>query len=146
MPLCSNEEPGEVLYPGLEPSTYVQRLLEGVQRRAMKMIRVLEHLSYEEKLRELGYFSLEKRILWGDIIAAFLFLNGAHKKDREEIFKMAYSDRTRDNVFKLTDGKFRVVIRKEFFTVRVVRHRNMLSQRSCGSPIPKCPRQGWMEL
>jgi len=54
-------------------------LLEQVQSGAPGMIGGLEHLSYENRQRELGFFSLEKeRWLWGDLIMAFQYLRGAY--------------------------------------------------------------------
>ena len=98
------------------------------------MIRGLEHLSYEERLRALGLFSLEERRLREDLIVAFQYLKGAHKQEGKWLFTRADSNRTTGNRFKLRQRRFRLDIRKKFFTQSVVTHWNRLPKEAVDAP------------
>jgi len=82
----------------------------------------------------LELFSLEKRRLWGDLIAAFQYLKRAYRKDGENIFSRACCDGTRSSNFKGKVGRLRLDIRKKFFTIRVVKQWNRLPREVVEAP------------
>ncbi|KAJ7404271.1 cd99 antigen-like [Willisornis vidua] len=72
----------------------------------MKMVKGIEGKSYEEQLRSLGLFSLEKRRLRGDLIAVYNILMRGRGRADTDLFTLVISDRIQGNGLKMCQGRF----------------------------------------
>jgi len=98
------------------------------------MMSGLEHFSYEERLRELGLFSLKKRRLGGNLVKVYKYLKGGCQEDGARIFSMVPSNRMRGKEHRLKHKEFHLNKRKNFFTLRVSEHWNRLPGEAVESP------------
>ncbi|KAJ7395826.1 hypothetical protein BTVI_151194 [Pitangus sulphuratus] len=108
----------------------------------MKMGKSLEGKPYEEWLRSLDWFSTEKMRVRGDLIAVYDLLVGGRRATGTDLFTLMTSDRIQGNGMKLNQGRFRLDIRKKFFTQGGVGHGNRLSREMVMAPrlteLKKC--------
>ena len=98
------------------------------------MISGLEHLLY--KAERAGVVQPGEEDAPGGPYRSLPVPKGACRKAGGGLFARACSDNTRGNGSKLKEGRFRLDIRKKFFTVRMARTLAQAAQSSCGCPIP----------
>ena len=102
-------------------------LLEGVQRRATKLIEEFKGLEYEERLKRVGLTKLETRRLRGDLIEVFKIFHGLTDQNPLEFFTLA-SNNLRGHALKLYKPRILGDIGKFSFSFRVLNHWNDLPE------------------
>ena len=107
--------------------------LENVQRRATRMEHNIRHVNYTERMKELGLPSLQYRRSKADMIQVFKILNGIDKCEKDKLVTLQPMIGTRGHSQKLFKRLFRLDLRKQFFSKRVINEWNSLSEEVISS-------------
>ena len=102
--------------------------LEKVQRLATRMVEGMQGLSYEDRLKELNLFSLERRRIRGDLIETFKIKKGLSGLNPGDFFTDAPYQGTRGHEYKLMKQRSRLNLRANFFSNRIVTRWNSLPE------------------
>ena len=102
--------------------------LEKVQRLATRMIEGQQGKAYEQRLSDLGLFSLERRRVRGDLIEVFKIKKGLLGISAGDFFTEAPHRVTRGHEYKLMKQHCRLNIRANFFSNRIVNRWNKLPE------------------
>ena len=102
--------------------------LERVQHRFTRMVPGLKGLDYGTRLERLNLMTLEERRNRSDLVELFRISKGLSAIPRNSFFRADNSERTRGHSMKLAKERFRLDVRKHFFSQRVVNRWNGLSE------------------
>ena len=105
-------------------------LLEGVQRRATKLVPELKNLEYKDRLQRLGLTTLEDRRVRGDMIETYKIITGKENVNAEKIFTIAQvrGDPQLTHNKKIYKKSFKSDRRKYCFSQRVIERWNLLDK------------------
>jgi len=101
-------------------------LIEGVQRRATKLVAGMQDFNYNDRLKMLGLQRLEGRRMRSDLIETFKIVNKKYDINPELFFQLHEGDR-RGHDHKLFKKRFRLNVRQYAFSNRVIDNWNLLS-------------------
>ena len=94
--------------------------LEKVQRLATRMVAGQRGKSYQNRLRDLNLFSLNRRRMRGDLIETFKIVKGLSGLKMDNLFTFIQERGTRGHGFRLQRTHSRLNIRSQYFTNRVI--------------------------
>ena len=111
-----------------------RKLIEGIQRRATKMLPGMQNLSYDQRLRTMEIPSLQYRRLRADMIQVYKIIHGIDNIDPNTFFEMSNDKRTRGHKYKILKQRAKCNLRRLSFSHRIVDTWNALPENVVDAP------------